>query len=86
MQLFTVPEVCEKLRVGRTAIYKLAGDGRLRLTKIGGRTVVRDVDLEIFLNRHAPVFEPAAPKATVAAAPPRTDGKRRPGRPRKFAA
>lgn len=37
---YTVPEACAALGIGRTNLYKIAGEGRLDLRKVGGRTLV----------------------------------------------
>jgi excisionase family DNA binding protein len=47
----TINETADYLRVGRVSIYKLIKEGKLRPAKIGGRTVVRRVDADAFLER-----------------------------------
>ena len=37
---YTVPDACRMGGIGRTLLYKLAQEGRLRLLKAGGRTLV----------------------------------------------
>lgn len=37
---YRVPDACRALGVGRSTLYKLASAGKLRLVRIGGRTVV----------------------------------------------
>jgi len=37
---YRVQDACRALGVGRSTLYKLAGNGKLRLVRIGGRTVV----------------------------------------------
>jgi hypothetical protein len=37
---YTVPDACRMGGFGRTLLYKLAKNGRLRLLKVGGRTLV----------------------------------------------
>jgi excisionase family DNA binding protein len=44
--VYTVDEAAKALRVGRTTIYKAAREGRLKLVKVGRRTVIRRPDLE----------------------------------------
>ncbi len=44
-----IPEVAESLGVSVRTVWRLVGDGELPSCRIGGRTVVRVVDLEKFL-------------------------------------
>ncbi|ACB28435.1 helix-turn-helix transcriptional regulator [Methylobacterium radiotolerans] len=44
-----VAEVLEILPIERSALYRLFRSGKLPCRKLGGRTVVRRVDLEAFL-------------------------------------
>ncbi len=37
---YRINDACTASGLGRTTLYKLAGEGRLRLIKIGGRTLV----------------------------------------------
>jgi hypothetical protein len=37
---YTVPEALAAIGIGRTNLYKLAGEGKLDLRKVGGRTLV----------------------------------------------
>lgn len=37
---FTVPDTCSMARLGRTTIYKLVKDGRLRLVRVNGRSLI----------------------------------------------
>lgn len=37
---YTVPEALAAIGIGRTNLYKLAGEGKLALRKVGGRTLV----------------------------------------------
>jgi excisionase family DNA binding protein len=39
--MVSVAEACEMLSLGRTTIYKLIGDGRLIVVKVGRRTLIR---------------------------------------------
>jgi excisionase family DNA binding protein len=39
--MVSVAEACEMLSLGRTTIYKLIGEGRLTVVKVGSRTLVR---------------------------------------------
>ncbi len=42
MRLLTVREVCERLRISRATLYNLVKNGKLRLVKIGGKSLIRD--------------------------------------------
>jgi excisionase family DNA binding protein len=43
---FRVDEAASLLGVSRATLYKLAADGRIRLVKIGGRTLVPASEIE----------------------------------------
>lgn len=46
--LVDVPGACALLGVGRTSIYALLSDGRLRSVRLGRRRLIRVSDLEAF--------------------------------------
>lgn len=52
---YTVPEALAAIGIGRTNLYKLAGEGKLDLRKVGGRTLVTAASL----NRLVEEAEPA---------------------------
>lgn len=55
----TVPEVAATLRVGRTTIYRLINDGRLRYVIVGETKRIRPEDLEEYLAASDPtVYTP----------------------------
>lgn len=37
---FSIREACEATSLGRTTIYKHIAAGRLRVTRVGGRTII----------------------------------------------
>lgn len=39
--LASIPEASKMLRIGRSTVYRLIGDGKLEAVKIGRRTLVR---------------------------------------------
>jgi len=43
---YRVSEACAKLSIGRTSLYQLVKDGKLKLIKIAGRTLVPHSELE----------------------------------------
>jgi excisionase family DNA binding protein len=45
-----INEVCKAYGVSRSTVYKLAKEGKLRLSKIGGRSLIRVDDAEALLN------------------------------------
>jgi excisionase family DNA binding protein len=52
-QLLTVPEVAERLRLSRTAVYELLMSGRLASLKLGKSRRVNERALHEFINRQA---------------------------------
>lgn len=42
---YTVPEALAAIGIGRTNFYKLAGEGKIDLRKVGGRTLVTATSL-----------------------------------------
>jgi excisionase family DNA binding protein len=40
-----IREGAHRIGVGRTSIYKLAADGKIRLVKIAGRTLIPDSEI-----------------------------------------
>lgn len=47
---YRIVDACRALGVGRSTIYKLAAEGKLRLVRIGGRTVVPASEIERLAN------------------------------------
>jgi excisionase family DNA binding protein len=41
-----VLDACSALGISRAKLYKLAAQGKIRLVKIGGRTVVPEVEID----------------------------------------
>ncbi len=50
-QLETLPEFCGRHSISRTAAYREIGEGRLRVTKVGRRTLIARSDAEAWLER-----------------------------------
>lgn len=46
---FTVPEACAATGLGRTSLYELITDGKLKAFKAAGRRLILRSDLEAFL-------------------------------------
>lgn len=40
MDLLTIREACERLRISRATLYKLVKRGSLRLVKVGGKSLI----------------------------------------------
>lgn len=47
-QFYTIEEVCERLRIGKTMFHSLVKSGRLAIVKIGRKTLVSGAELERF--------------------------------------
>jgi excisionase family DNA binding protein len=47
---FTIPEACTRYGISRTRLYEEIRSGRLRLTKIGRRSVIALVDGDAWFN------------------------------------
>ena len=56
---FTVDEFCLAYRIGRTKAYQQINAGRLRVAKIGSKTIVRADDAEAWL---ASLTSPGSPE------------------------
>jgi excisionase family DNA binding protein len=54
MKVYTVPEVMELTRMGRTAIYAHIKQGTLKCVRIGGRTLFREDQIAEFLSKDQP--------------------------------
>lgn len=50
MELLTLHEATETLRLGESMIYKIIGKGDLPVVRIGRRVLVRRQDLEAFIE------------------------------------
>jgi excisionase family DNA binding protein len=48
--LETLPEFCERHSLSRSAAYREIRDGRLRVTKVGRRTLIARIDAEAWLK------------------------------------
>jgi len=46
---YPIKDVCRRLQIGRSTIYKQIELGRLQKTKIGKRTLILAKDLDAFL-------------------------------------
>lgn len=49
-QLETLPDFCGRHSISRTAAYREIGEGRLRITKVGRRTLIALPDAEAWLE------------------------------------
>jgi excisionase family DNA binding protein len=50
---YSIPEFCWRYGIGRSTAYKLAKEGRLRLVKVGNRTLILHEDAEALLREGA---------------------------------
>lgn len=46
--MLTIPEASEALRISKSKLYQLVGEGKLRIRKIGHRSLIARDDLERF--------------------------------------
>ncbi len=46
---YSIREACQVTSIGRTKLYALIGAGRLRVTRLGGRTIVQADSLHALL-------------------------------------
>ncbi|MDZ4066875.1 MAG: helix-turn-helix domain-containing protein [Tabrizicola sp.] len=56
--LYSVDEALAILKIGRTSLYKEAGLGKIKLKKIGGKTVIPASALNAYVE-NLPDFVPA---------------------------
>lgn len=47
---FSVPEFCASVSIGRTTFYQQVKDGRIRVAKIGRRTLIPSSEVDRWLN------------------------------------
>ncbi len=47
---YSIPEVCEQASIGRTRLYTEIKEGRLRVVKVGRRTLIRAEDMDAWLG------------------------------------
>ena len=51
-KLLTVNEVCKALSIGKTTGYKLLREKSIPSGKIGNKILVRETDLQNYINEH----------------------------------
>jgi len=49
-RVLNIPEAAGHLRISRVTLYKLIGEGKIKPTKIGARTLIRGCEVERFLK------------------------------------
>lgn len=47
---YTVIEACEALRVGRTKLYELISEGKIKAVALGGKTLIPRVEVDRLLE------------------------------------
>ena len=52
---YTVKDLCHETGIGRTKIYQLIKEDKMRARKLGKRTVFLAKDVEAFLNNLPPM-------------------------------
>lgn len=50
---YSIKEACAKSSLGRTSIYAAIASGRLKATRVGGRTLIPAESLHTLLNGEA---------------------------------
>jgi excisionase family DNA binding protein len=51
-KFLTIQEVCDRLNLSRTTIWRLMNQHGLKFVRIGGARRIREQDLEMWLERH----------------------------------
>lgn len=60
--LFSIDEAAARLSVGRTNLYRILGAGELPAVKLGKRTMIRESDLQAYIE-NLPTAYPVAASA-----------------------
>ena len=47
---WSIKDGAHRIGVGRSTIYKLASEGKIRLIKVGGRTLIPDAEIIRLIN------------------------------------
>ncbi len=47
---YTIQEACEALRIGRTKLYELIGQRKIKAVALGGKTLIPRSEIEAFLS------------------------------------
>lgn len=50
LKLFTIPEACEALRIGRNTMYKIIAKDEIKTVKIGRKRLVSQHELSRFIR------------------------------------
>jgi excisionase family DNA binding protein len=48
-----VLDACRAIGISKSTLYRLAGQGKVRLVRIGGRTVVPEAEIDALVNEGA---------------------------------
>ena len=59
-QLLTIQDVCNRLNLSRTTIWRLMNQHGLKFIRIGGARRIRECDLESWLEKHTVSLSPAS--------------------------
>lgn len=52
---YTPGEACEVLRIGRTKLYELIAQQKLKAVALGGKTLIPRIEIEQFLKALPPI-------------------------------
>jgi excisionase family DNA binding protein len=47
----TVPEACQRIKVGRTMLYQLFNEGEIKHFKVGVKTLIPETELKNYVLR-----------------------------------
>lgn len=47
---YRIPEACRVVGIGKSKLYELAAEGKIRFTRIGKRTVVTHAELQRLID------------------------------------
>lgn len=47
---YSIADACAALSLGKTTVYALIGEGKLRTRKVGGRTLIPAASLHAFID------------------------------------
>ncbi len=48
--LLSIPEACEKLRIGKTRLYEILNAGQIKAVRMGKRTLIPVAAIDDFIN------------------------------------
>jgi excisionase family DNA binding protein len=59
--VYSIPEACERARVGKSALYVAIAGGEIEIVKVGDRTLIEPAELRRWVSPHLRVnFSPGS--------------------------